>query len=73
MAWTPDDAPAHTGLATTPSARKQWAEIANFVHAISGDEARAIAIANKELHTERVQRLERRAYRQSLSNQPRLL
>ena len=73
MAWSPDDAPAHTGLAVTPSARKQWADIANWVLAISGDEVRAITLANKELHTERVQRLNRRVARQSLSNQPRLL
>ena len=46
MPWTPQDAPSHTKKATTATAKRQWAEIANQVLERTGDEGRAIREAN---------------------------
>lgn len=47
MPWTPDDGPArHTKKATTPATRKQWSDVANKVLSESGDEGKAVRIAN---------------------------
>lgn len=47
MPWTPSDGPArHTKKATTPAKRKQWALVANKVREDSGDEGKAVRIAN---------------------------
>jgi hypothetical protein len=46
MPWTPQDATSHTKMATTDTAKRLWAEIANQVLAKSGDEDRAIRQAN---------------------------
>jgi hypothetical protein len=46
MPWTAQDATSHTKMATTETAKRLWAEIANQVLAQSGDEDRAIHQAN---------------------------
>lgn len=46
MPWTPDDAPSHTKKATSETAKRRWAEIANQVLERTGDEGRAIREAN---------------------------
>lgn len=47
MPWTPNDGPArHTQKAKSPAAKKQWSAVANKVLADSGDEGKAVRIAN---------------------------
>lgn len=47
MPWKPDDGPSrHTKKANTPAKKKQWADIANKVRTESGDEGKAVRIAN---------------------------
>lgn len=46
MPWTPDDASGKTKKAKSPTAKRQWAHIADEVLAKTGDEARAIREAN---------------------------
>ena len=47
MPWSPDDGPArHTKKADNPGAKKQWSSVANKVLADSGDEGKAVRIAN---------------------------
>lgn len=47
MPWTPSDGPSrHTKKADTPAAKKQWAAVANKVLADSGDDGKAVRIAN---------------------------
>lgn len=46
MPWQPDDAPRHTKKADTPELRQIWSEVANKVLAETGDEGRAVRIAN---------------------------
>jgi hypothetical protein len=46
MPWTPEDATSHTKKATTGTAKRHWAEIANQVLEKTGDEGRAIREAN---------------------------
>ena len=47
MPWSPNDGPArHTKKARTKGAKKQWAATANRVLAESGDEGKAVRIAN---------------------------
>jgi hypothetical protein len=47
MSWSPDDGPArHTKKAKSPAAKKQWSTVANKVLADSGDEGKAVRIAN---------------------------
>lgn len=47
MPWTPEDGPArHTRKADTPAKRKQWSDVANNVLKESGDEGKAVRIAN---------------------------
>jgi uncharacterized protein YdaT len=46
MPWTPADAKEHTKEAKTKAEQKQWAEVANSVLAHSGDEGKAIRMAN---------------------------
>jgi hypothetical protein len=47
MPWKPNDGPArHTKKAKTPAEKKQWADIANKVRDESGDEGKAVRIAN---------------------------
>ena len=49
MPWSPSDGPArHTKKATTPAKRKQWSDIANKVLDESGDEGKAVRIANSK-------------------------
>lgn len=47
MPWSKNDGPArHTKKANTPAAKKQWAKVANKVRDDSGDEGKAVRIAN---------------------------
>jgi uncharacterized protein YdaT len=47
MPWKPNEGPArHTQKADTPAKRKQWADTANAVLKKSGDEGKAVRIAN---------------------------
>lgn len=47
MPWTPNDGPArHTKKAKSPAAKKQWAAVANNVLSQSGDDGKAVRIAN---------------------------
>lgn len=46
MPWKASDADKHTKKADTPSKRSSWAKTANSVLKESGDEAKAIRIAN---------------------------
>ena len=47
MPWTPSSGPArHTKKAKSPAAKKQWSTVANKVLADSGDEGKAVRIAN---------------------------
>lgn len=47
MPWSPSDGPArHTKKAKSPAAKKQWAAAANNVLAKTGDEGKAVRIAN---------------------------
>lgn len=46
MPWTPSDATSHTKKANTKVKKKRWATVANRVLSLTGDEGRAIRIAN---------------------------
>jgi hypothetical protein len=46
MPWGYSDAKRHTKKATTPAAEKQWSAVANSVLSDSGDEGKAVRIAN---------------------------
>ena len=47
MPWSPTDGPSrHTKKASTPAKKTQWAATANAVLAKSGDEGKAVRIAN---------------------------
>ncbi len=46
MPWQPSDAPRHTHKANTPTLCRLWSDVANNVLAETGDEGRAIRIAN---------------------------
>lgn len=46
MPWTASDATAKTKKASTPAAKQAWSRIANAVLAKSGDEGKAVRIAN---------------------------
>lgn len=64
MPWTPSDGPArHTKKADTPAKRQQWSAVANKVLADTGDEGRAVRIANgavKHTMSARQERAQRR-------------
>jgi hypothetical protein len=44
--WEPEDAPRHTHKADRPDLRRIWAEAANRILSETGDEGRAVRIAN---------------------------
>lgn len=46
MPWKMSDASRHTAKASTPKAKRQWSSVANKVLAESGDEGKAVRIAN---------------------------
>jgi uncharacterized protein YdaT len=46
MPWTSKDATKHTKSAKSPASKKQWAKTADAVLAQSGNEGKAIRIAN---------------------------
>jgi hypothetical protein len=47
MPWKPNDGPSrHTKSANTSAKKKQWASTANSVLKESGDEGKAVRIAN---------------------------
>jgi len=47
MPWSPEEGPSkHTRKAKSLSAKRQWAAVANEVLSKSGDEGKAVRIAN---------------------------
>jgi len=46
MPWTMADAPRHTKAAKSTKAKSQWSSVANKVLKESGDEGKAVRIAN---------------------------
>lgn len=46
MPWKPADAKRHTKKASTPKKKRAFAQVANKVLAESGDEGKAMRIAN---------------------------
>lgn len=47
MPWKPNDGPSrHTKKANTPAKKAQWAATANSVLGKSGDEGKAVRVAN---------------------------
>ena len=46
MPWSPADAEQHTKAAKTPALQRLWAKVANEQLQKTGDEGRAIRIAN---------------------------
>lgn len=46
MPWTPRDAASKTKKAKSPTAKRQWAHVADGVPAKTGDEGRAVREAN---------------------------
>lgn len=46
MPWSPGDALKHTKKAKSPNAKKRWAVTADAVLARTGDEGKAVRIAN---------------------------
>jgi uncharacterized protein YdaT len=46
MPWNSKDAKRHTKAASTPTKKKEWSGVANAVLKKSGDEGKAIRIAN---------------------------
>ena len=46
MPWRATDARAKTKKASSPKAKRQWAKVANKVLGESGDEGKAVRIAN---------------------------
>lgn len=46
MPWTPSDAKSKTKKASSPAKSRKWAGVANAVLKKSGDDAKAIRIAN---------------------------
>ena len=55
MPWTPDDAVTHNKKATGAKA-KQWSAVANKVLEQSGDDGKAVRIANAAIQKNRVGR-----------------
>lgn len=46
MPWQASDAKGHTKKASTPAKSRQWSAVANAVLEKSGDEGKAVRIAN---------------------------
>lgn len=46
MPWTPKSAKKHTKKAATPKKKRQWSKVANKVLKETGDEGKAVRIAN---------------------------
>ena len=46
MPWTSADAQRHTKKASSGTAQRQWADVANATLAKTGDEGRAVKAAN---------------------------
>lgn len=46
MPWNPSDATRHSKKASSPIAKRQWADVANQTLKRTGDEGRAIREAN---------------------------
>lgn len=49
MPWKPSDAQKKNKKADTPAEKKKWASVANSVLKDSGDDAKAIRIANASI------------------------
>ena len=46
MPWNANDATRHTKKARSPAAKRQWREVANSVLAKTGNDGRAVRMAN---------------------------
>ena len=53
MPWKPSDAKKHTKSATTKAKQEKWAKIANAVLKETGDDGKAIRIANSKVRTKK--------------------
>lgn len=49
MPWSPKDAPKKTKKADTPKEKEQWAKVANSVLKKTGDDGKAVRIANSAI------------------------
>lgn len=49
MPWGPGDAHRHNHAANTPAKKKKWAKVATGVLKKTGDEGKAIRIANSSI------------------------
>lgn len=56
MPWRSTSAKRHTSKARTPTAKRQWAKVANAVLAKTGDEGRAVREANAVIARRRKKR-----------------
>lgn len=56
MPWSPSSASRHTRRAKSPSAKRQWAAVANNVLAKTGNEGRAVRAANAAVKRRRGKR-----------------
>lgn len=54
MPWKPSDAIGKTKKASTPKAAKQWSGTANAVLSKSGDEGKAVRVANAAIAKNKV-------------------
>lgn len=61
MRWGPSDAPRFTRLADTFSRQKLWADVANRALRQTGDDAKAVRIANSAIHAQVAGKVRRRA------------
>lgn len=53
MPWKPSDASKKTKKANTPAEKKKWSSVANKVLKSTGDDAKAIKIANASISKKR--------------------
>ena len=51
MPWTSEDAKRHSKKMNTPARKKKWSAIANAVLKSSGNEGKAIRIANSKAYS----------------------
>lgn len=69
MPWTPQDADKHTGLANTASRKKLWASTANEILDTTGDEGKAIRIANSAVKNDLDKSVRRKVHRRDARKQ----
>lgn len=56
MPWGLSDAPKHTHKAKSKGAKKQWSAVANKVLSATGDDAKAVKIANAAVKKRKVKK-----------------